>query len=60
MITVSGEIRILVMTELCQRVIDGEGMPGELKRSEVVSLFKDKSDVMNYDSYRGVKLENTT
>lgn len=56
MITASGRIGIEVMLELCQRLLDGRGMPDEWKTSVVVPIYKGKGDVMSCDSYRGVKL----
>ena len=52
----TGEIRVKVMMELCQGVMDGRGMPDEWKTSVIVSIFKGKGDVMSCGSYRGVKL----
>ena len=56
MIAASGEIRIDVMVELCQSVLDGRGMPDERVLSVVVPIFKGKGDAMNCGVYRGVKL----
>ena len=56
MIVASGEIGVKVMMELCQHVLDGRGMPDEWKTFVIVPIFKGKSDVMSYGSYRGVKL----
>ena len=56
MIVASGEIGVKVMIELCQRVMDGRGMPDEWKTSMIVPIFKGKGDVMSCGSYRGVKL----
>ena len=56
MIVASGEIRVKVMMELCQRVLDGRGMPDEWKTSVIVPIFKRKGDVMSCGSYRGMKL----
>ena len=56
MIAASGEVGIDVMMELCQRVLDGKGMPDEWKTSVVVPIFKGKGDVMSCGAYRGVKL----
>ena len=56
MIVASGEIEVKVMMELCQRILDDRGMPGEWKTSVIVPIFKEKSDVMSCGSYRGVKL----
>ena len=61
MIVASGEIGVEVMMELCQRVLDGRGMPDEWKTSVIVPIFKGKSDVISCGSYREVKLlEHTT
>ena len=56
MIVASGKIGIKVMMELCQRVLDGRGMPNERKTRVIVPIFKGKGDVMSCGSYRGVKL----
>ena len=45
-----------VIKKLCQRVLDGKGMPEEWKTSVVVPIFKGKGDVMDCGAYRGVKL----
>ena len=51
-IVASGEVGMKVMMELCQRVLDGRGMPDEWKTSVIVPIFKEKSDVMSCESYR--------
>ena len=56
MIVAGGRIAEEVMLQLCQRVLDGKGVPDNWKTSVVVSIFKGKGDVMNCGSYRGVKL----
>ena len=56
MIVTSGEIGVKVMMELCQRVLDGRGMPDERKTGVIVPIFKGKGNVMSFGSYRGVKL----
>ena len=56
MIVASGEIGVKVMIELCQRVLDGRGMPDEWKTSVIVPIFKEKSVVMSCGLYTGVKL----
>ena len=56
MIVAGGRIAEEVMLQLCQRVLDGKGIPDEWKTSVVVPIFKGKEDVMNCGSYRGVKL----
>ena len=55
-IVASGEIGVKVMMELCQRILDGRGMPFEWKTSVIVPIFKGKGDVMSCESRRGVKL----
>ena len=47
MIIASGDTRIKVMVELCQRALDGRGMSEEWKTSVVVLIFKGKGDVMS-------------
>ena len=44
------------MMELCQRVLDGRGIPDEWKTSVIVPIFKGKGDVRSCGSYRRVKL----
>ena len=56
MIAAIGKIGVKVMMELCQRVLDGRGMPDEWKTSVIVPIFKGKGDGMSCGSYRGVKL----
>ena len=55
MIIASGTFGVGVMKKLCQRVLDGEGMPEEWKTSVVVPIFKGKGDVMDCGAYRGGK-----
>ena len=50
MIVASGEIGVKEMMELCQRVLDGIGMPDEWKTSVIVPIFKEKGDVMSSGS----------
>ena len=56
MIMASGKFGVEVLKKLCQRVLDGKGMPEEWKTSVVVPIFKGKGDVMDCGAYRGVKL----
>ena len=56
MISASGEVGVSVMVELCQRVLDGKGMPDEWQTSVLVSIFKEKGYVGNCNTYREVKL----
>ena len=55
MIVAGGRIAEEVMLQLCQRVLDGKGIPDEWKTSIVVPIFKEKGDVMNCGSYTGMK-----
>ena len=56
MINASGQVGVEVMTELCQKVLDGAGMPDEWKTSVMLSIFKRKGDLKELCFYRGVKL----
>ena len=56
MIIASGEIGIQVMLEICQRVLDGLGIPAEWKTSVLIPIFKGRGDVMDCSAYRGIKL----
>ena len=42
MIAASGDVGIRVMMELCQRLLDGKGMPEEWKISVVTPIFNGK------------------
>ena len=42
MIMASGKFGVGVLKKLCQRVLDGKGMPEEWKTSVVVPIFKGK------------------
>ena len=59
MISASGEVRVSVMVQLCQRVLDGNGMPDEWQTSALVPVCKEKKDVRNRSTHREVKLLNT-
>ena len=56
MIMASGKFSVGVLKKLCQRVLDGKGMPEEWKTSVVVPIFKGKGNVMDRGAYREVKL----
>ena len=45
MIFASEEVGVGVMAELCQRVIDGKGMPDKWQTSVLVPIFKETGDV---------------
>ena len=44
------------MAEICQKVLDGFGMPVELALSIVVPICKGKGDIRNCMCHRAVKL----
>ena len=49
-------VRNQVMAEICQKVLDGFGMPVEWAVSIVFPIFKGKCDIRNCICYRAVKL----
>ena len=55
-IAASGKIRVKVIKNLCQHVLDGIQMPNEWNTRVIVAIFKRNSGVMSHGSYRGVKL----
>ena len=59
MIVARGEIGVKMIMELCQRVLDGRGMPDKWKTSVIVPIVKRKGDVMSCGSYRGMKTART-
>ena len=44
------------MAKICQKVLNGFGMPVEWTLSMVVPIFKGKGDIRNCSCYRTVKL----
>ena len=44
------------MAEICQRVLDGFGMPVEWTLSIVVPIFMGKGNIRKYSRYGAVKL----
>ena len=56
MIVASGDIGIRVLMKLCQRILDGKGMPADLVASVTIPIFKGKGDIMNCGMYMGVKI----
>ena len=56
LIAASGGVGIQVMSEICQKVLDGFGVPDEWALSIVVPIFKGKGDIRNCSCYRAVKL----
>ena len=53
-IATSGGVGIQVMAEICQEVLDGNGMLVECALSIVVQIFTGKGDVHNCSCYRAV------
>ena len=51
-----GEPAIKVMTRLFNRLLKGEKMPDEWRKSILVPVFKKKGDVQSCGNYRGIKL----
>ena len=56
LIIASGKFGVGVIKKLCQRVLDGKGMPSEWKTSVVVPTFEEKGNVIDCGTNRGVKL----
>ena len=56
MIIARGKLGVGVIMKLCQRVLDGKGIPEEWKTSVAVPIFKGKGNVMHCGAYRGIKL----
>ena len=47
LIAASGGVGIQVMSEICQKILDGYGMPAEWAPSKVVTIFKGKYNIRN-------------
>ena len=45
-----------MLMKLCQRILDGKGMPEDLATSVAIPIFGGKGDIMNCGIYTGVKL----
>ena len=45
-----------MMAEICERVLDGFGIPAEWALHIVVPIFKEKGDIKNSCCYGAVKL----
>ena len=58
MINSGGKIEIDVIIKLCQRVLDGKGMPEDWKTSVMVPIYKGYGDVTNCIAYRGKLLKH--
>ena len=55
-IAASGVVGVEVITEICNRVLDGVCIPDDWRYSVLVPLYKGKGDVRDCGAYRGVKL----
>ncbi|KAK3506188.1 hypothetical protein QTP70_009687 [Hemibagrus guttatus] len=55
-----GEAAVEFLTSLFNRVLESERMPEEWRRSVLVPIFKNKSDVQSCSNYRGIKLMSHT
>ena len=55
-VVASGKIGVEVLTEICNRLLAGEGMPDEWRDSVLVPLYKGKGDARDCGAYRGVEL----
>ena len=51
-----GEIAVVFLTRLFNRILSGERMPEEWRRSILVPAFKIKGDIQSCGNYRGIKL----
>ena len=56
MILASGDVGIIVLMELCHRILDEKGLPEDWAISVVIPMFKGKGDTINCGMHRGVKL----
>ena len=52
----SGDVEIRVLIELCQRILDKNGMPADWSIRVAIAILKEKGDIVNCGMYRGVKL----
>ena len=55
-ILTSGMVGIEVITEISNRMLDGEGIPDDWRRSVLVPLYKGKVNLRDCGVYGGVKL----
>ena len=52
----SADVGINVLMKLCQKMLEGNGIPADWTTSVGIPIFKGKGDIMNCGMYRGVKL----
>ncbi|KAI5089302.1 histone H4 transcription factor [Silurus meridionalis] len=55
-----GEMAVGFLTRLFNRILEGEKMPEEWRKSVLVPIFKHKGDVQTCSNYRGIKLISHT
>ena len=55
-----GEVGVDFLTKLFNRILRGEKMPEEWRKSVLVPMFKNKGDAQNCGNYRGIKLMSHT
>ena len=51
-----GEMGVRFLFRLFNRILNGEKMPTEWRRSILIPIFKNKGDVQDCGNYRGIKL----
>ena len=51
-----GEMAVRFFTRLFNRILNGERMPEEWRKSTLVPVFKNKGDAQDCSNYRGIKL----
>ena len=55
-----GDSAVHFLTGLFNRVLQGEGMPEEWRRSTLVPIYKNKGDAQSCTNYHGIKLMSHT
>jgi hypothetical protein len=55
-----GDIAIVWLTKLFNTIFRSNKMPGEWRKSILVSIFKNKGDIQSCTNYRGIKLMSHT
>ena len=55
-----GEMGIKFLTRLFNRLLMGERMPEEWRRSVFIPIYKNKGDAQCCENYRGIKLISHT
>ena len=53
-----GDMAVRFLTRLFNRILEGERMPEEWRKSILVPIFKNKGDAQSCTNYRGIKLIN--